>query len=76
MINPMSKQKGKGIFGWLGRQVGYVTKAVKTEVPEPPKKLYTNRTVEEVPHPDDPNVKLRRTIIDEAIEEKKKGNAE
>jgi hypothetical protein len=49
-----------------------VTKAVKTEVPEPPKKVYTNRTVEEVPHPDDPNIKLRRTIIDEAIEEKKK----
>ena len=61
--------KGKGIFGWLGRQVGYVKKAVQTEVPTPPKKLYQNKTVEETPHPENPNIKLRRTVIDEAIEE-------
>ena len=64
----MSKQKGKGIFGWLGRQVGYVTKAVKTEVPAPPTKVYQNKTVEESPHPANPNITLRRTVIDEAIE--------
>ena len=31
---------GKGVFGWLGRQVGYVKQAVKTkpaELPSPPK---------------------------------------
>ena len=69
----MAERKGKGIFGWLGRQVGYVKKAVKTPVPTPPKKVYENKTVEEVPHPDDPNIKLRRTVIDEAIDTKKKG---
>jgi hypothetical protein len=80
---------GKGVFGWLGRQVGYVKKAVrtkpaalpgpkpKTTAPpsssaapptEPPaEKLYENRKVEEVPHPENPQIKLRRTIIDEAI---------
>ena len=61
-------QTSKYFFGWLGRQIGYVKKAVKTEVPAPPKKVYENKTVEEAPHPDDPNIKLRRTIIDEAIE--------
>ncbi|HEX3357206.1 MAG TPA: hypothetical protein VHS31_09560 [Tepidisphaeraceae bacterium] len=66
----MSEQKGKGILGWLGRQVGYVKKAVKTEVPAPPTKVYQNKTVEEVTHPENPNIKLRRTVIDEAIEEK------
>ena len=25
------KLPGKGLFGWLGRQVGYVSKAVKTK---------------------------------------------
>ncbi|HZN63987.1 MAG TPA: hypothetical protein VFB66_01715 [Tepidisphaeraceae bacterium] len=76
---------GKGVFGWLGRQVGYVKKAVRTKpaaLPkpeprpttseEPPpsspaEKLYENRKVEEVPHPENPQIKLRRTIIDEAI---------
>ena len=61
----------KYFFGWLGRQIGHVKKAVKTEVPTPPKKVYENKTVEEAPHPEDPNIKLRRTIIDEAI---KKGS--
>jgi hypothetical protein len=66
-------QTSKYFFGWLGRQIGHVKKAVETKVPEPPKKVYQNKTVEEAPHPDDPNIKLRRTVIDEAIE---KGNDE
>jgi hypothetical protein len=36
--------------------------------------VYESKTVEEAPHPDDPNIKLRRTIIDEAIEQKKDEN--
>jgi hypothetical protein len=64
----MAKQ-GNYFFRWFGRQIGYVKKAVQTEVPAPPKKVYQNKTVEEAPHPEDPNIKLRRTIIDEAIEE-------
>jgi hypothetical protein len=65
----MAERKGKGIFGWLGRQVGYVKKAVKTDV-SPAKKVYENKTIEELPHPNDPSIKLRRTVIDEAIEKK------
>jgi len=66
----MAERKGKGIFGWLGRQVGYLKKAVQTDVSQA-KKVYENKTVEEIPHPDDPNIKLRRTVIDEAIAKKK-----
>ena len=57
---------GKGLFGWLGRQIGYVKKAVQTNVAGP-QKIYRNETVEEQPHPADPRVRLRRTTIDEAI---------
>ena len=66
----MAERKGKGIFGWLGRQVGYLKKAVQTDVSQA-KKVYENKTVEEIPHPYDPNIKLRRTVIDEAIAKKK-----
>jgi len=70
---------GHGFLGWLGRQVGYVSKAIKAPVGgsgtpppaapvEPPGKVvYRNDTVSEAPHPDDPNLKLRRTIIDEVV---------
>jgi len=71
---------GRGFLGWLGRQVGYVSKAIKAPVPgapppiQPsqsvgpaPKVVYRNDTVSELPHPDDPNLKLRRTIIDEVV---------
>lgn len=59
------ERPGKGFLGWLGRQVGYVKKAVKEDVTA--KKLYEKKHVEEQPHPEDPNVTLRRTTIDEAI---------
>ncbi len=81
----MSEQlPGKGLFGWLGRQVGHVKRAVKTdpakakpaepvsptsESPPAPKVLYRDGKVEEAPHPAAPGLKLRRTIIDEVIEE-------
>ena len=66
-------KSGKGFFGWLGRQVGYVRKAVRTDVEKsslpaaPPKVVYQNTIVEEATDPRDPSVKLRRTIIDEAV---------
>lgn len=80
---------GKGLFGWFGRQVGYVKKAVSTNPAALPKpeapanpppaakppadlsgaRVYENRKVEEVVHPQNPHIKLRRTIIDEAIVE-------
>ena len=77
---------GNGFFGWLGRQVGHVKKAVKTDVTKPapkpspaapggvvgePKVIYRTDAVEEAPHPADPNLKLRRTTIDEVIVEGK-----
>jgi hypothetical protein len=67
----MPTQSGKGFFGWLGRQVGFVKKAVQTD-PGAEKKLFEKKRVEEAPHPENPNIKLRRTVIDEAIEQKKK----
>lgn len=92
------KLPGTGLWGWLGRQVGYVKKAVKTPptlpapkptAPKPsapqsggaaagaappppaPDVLYRHDQVQEAEHPTEPGVKLRRTIIDEVIVEKK-----
>ena len=60
---------GKGLFGWLGRQVGHIKKAVQTDVGGP-KVAYRNEKVEEAEHPQQPGVKLRRTTIDEVIVQK------
>jgi hypothetical protein len=74
---------GKGLFGWLGRQVGYVKKAVQIDpaaLPPPSKKqhsepqsaptvVYREGRVEEADHPTQPGMKLRRTVIDEVIVE-------
>jgi hypothetical protein len=57
---------GKGLFGWLGRQVGHIKKAVRTDV-TPEKVVYRNNRVEEREHPAQPGVKLRRTTIDEVV---------
>ncbi len=66
------KQKPADSFlGWLGRQVGHVKKAVKTDVRKKPapksKVVYRDNKVEEAEHPNEPGMKLRRTIIDEVI---------
>jgi hypothetical protein len=72
---------GKGLFGWLGRQVGYVKKAIhvvpakpmaitpcaQPSAENPPPVLYQNQKIEEVEHPTQPGVKLRRTTIDQVI---------
>ena len=91
------KGKVEHLFGWLGRQVGHVKKAVKTDVTQPaalpqspppqqaappppqtpppapaqPNVIYREEKAEEVELPDQPGVKLRRTVIDEVIVEKK-----
>ena len=82
------------LWNWLGRQIGHVKKAVKTDVtnpaalpqppatpqqqepppppkPESPNVIYRDEKAEEVELPDQPGVKLRRTVIDEVIVEKK-----
>ena len=61
-----SDPPGAGFFGWLGRQIGYVKRAIKSD-PAGLQKIYRNETVEERSLPSDPSVKLRRTTIDEAI---------
>jgi hypothetical protein len=96
------KGKVEHLFGWLGRQVGHVKKAVKTDVTQPaastelppqqaappppppptppppapaqPNVIYRDEKAEEVELPDQPGVKLRRTVIDEVIVEKKEEN--
>jgi hypothetical protein len=65
---PETPAPGNGLFGWLGRQIGYVAKAIKTDVGGP-KVVYRNKTVEELPHPADPTLKLRRKVIDEVVKQ-------
>jgi len=62
---------GSGFLGWLGRQVGHIAKAVKTDVAPPAdsKIVYRECTIEEKTSPVDPNVKFRRTVIDEVVKE-------
>jgi hypothetical protein len=83
------KPASQRVFGWLGRQIGHVKKAVQADVtklpPSPPNAkpkpkptpkakpaakptvVYRDNKVEEAELPDQPGVKLRRTIIDEVI---------
>ena len=57
---------GNGFFGWLGRQVGHIKKAVQHDVAAP-EVAYRKEEVKEVDHPEQPGVTLRRTTIDEVI---------
>jgi hypothetical protein len=68
-------KKSNTFLGWLGRQVGHVKGAIKTDVPEQPKVLYQKKTVHEAALPDRPDEKLRRTVIDEVVREPKKSLA-
>ena len=63
-----------GFWSWLGRQVGHVRKAIHTDVAAapPPRVVYRQGRVEEQPMPDDPNLTLRRTTIDEIIADPKR----
>jgi hypothetical protein len=62
---------GNGLLGWLGRQVAHVRKAWGTDVSgtdvSGSKTIYRDCKVEEKPLPQDPKVKLRRTVIDEVV---------
>ena len=59
---------GNGVWGWLGRQFGYVKKAVKADVTK--QVVHRQQKVEEAKLPEKPNVTLRRTVIDEVIVDK------
>ncbi|MGD0540508.1 MAG: hypothetical protein ABSB33_03210 [Tepidisphaeraceae bacterium] len=63
---PPRQLPGKGLLGWLGRQVAYVRHALKSDV-SASKTIYRDCTIEEKPLPQDPNVVLRRTVIDEVV---------
>ena len=60
-------KSSNSFFGWLGRQIGHVKKAVKAEVPQI---VYKKTTVQEATLPDRPDEKIRRTIVDEVIKQK------
>lgn len=62
-------KKPNSFMGWLGRQIGHVTRAVKADVPEV---VYKKTTVQEAPLADRPDEKLRRTVVDEVVREPKK----
>jgi len=77
---------GEGLWGWLGRQVGHVKKAVKSDVTQAKGTnvaavegveeavVYREEKAEEVELPDKPGVVLRRTVIDEVIVDPTKAN--
>ena len=62
------KKEDAGFLGWLGRQVGFVKKAMKADVTK--QVVHRERRVEEAKVPEQPNVTLRRTVIDEVIVDK------
>ena len=79
MPNQPDQLPGNGFLGWLGRQVGHVAKAIKTDVTAPvdSKIVYRECTIEEKESPVYPNVKFRRTVIDEVVEDNlNRGGAE
>jgi hypothetical protein len=63
-------KSSNSFLGWLGRQIGAVRGAVHKDT-TPPKVLYKKTAVLEAPVPGRPNEKLRRTVIDEVIRDKK-----
>jgi len=73
--NADNQLPGKGLLGWLGRQVGYITGAAKHDVTAESKTIYQKQTIHEQPLPQQPNVTLRRTTIDEVIERKSEAEA-
>ena len=64
---------GKGLMGWLGRQVGYVRNAIKSK---PADVIYREGRIEEADHPNEPGVTLRRTTIDEVVFDRGRGAAD
>ena len=72
-MTQMAKEKpGDGFLGWLGRQIGHVRNAVRTDVQMTQEVVHREERVEEAELPDQPGLVLRRTVIDEVIVEKKK----
>jgi len=62
-------KKKESLMSWLGRQIGHVTKAVKTPVPEV---VYRKQTVQEAKVEGKPDHLLRRTTVDEVVVDSQK----
>lgn len=63
-----AKRPGSGLWGWLGRQIGHVTKAVKTDVTGAQARTVMRKSrVQEQVIGGEPAVTLRRTTVDEVI---------
>jgi hypothetical protein len=64
---------GGGLWRWLGRQVGYVRAAIRTDVTAPDVEtrpaVFRQQRVQEQSLGSDPPVTLRRTTVDEVIVE-------
>ena len=52
---------GKGLFGWLGRQVGHVAAAIRHD----PMTVAKKTEVDDRRDPAHPGVVFRRTVVDE-----------
>lgn len=61
----MKSSSSSSFMHWLGRQVGHVRKAIRTQVGR--QVVYRQDKVDERPHPANPNIILRRTTTDEVI---------
>ncbi len=58
---------GKGLLGWLGRQVAYVSRAVRHD----PELVHRAERSEEKTDPNHPGLVFRRTVTDEVRREPK-----
>ena len=65
-------KKSNSLFGWLGRQIGHVKRAVQQDVPTT---VYKKTTVHEATLPDRPDEKIRRTVVDEVIKAPESGDS-
>jgi hypothetical protein len=63
----MADKPGKGAFGWLGRQIGYVRRALRSKPGET--KVFERRVTQQRAHPNHPNLVLRRTTIDQVVQQ-------
>lgn len=60
-------KKPSSFFNWIGRQIGFVSGAVRKNPPDEPIIAHCETTVQEATPPGQPNVTLRRTTIDQVI---------
>jgi len=67
-VTDQPPQPPKTFMTWLGRQVAHIKHALNTDVTAAENQIiYRALDTQEHPHPDHPNVTLRRTTIDEVI---------